>query len=132
MSKLTISINVTLDGCCDHTQVIADEELMSYATSLLRAATAILLGRVTYDMFRGYWPAVARGESPGGPDAVEWARELDGKRKFVLTRGRAISGWNTSVVSRLDFAAFKREVRGDIAVFGSPSVVRALVETKQA
>jgi dihydrofolate reductase len=132
MRNLTISINVTLDGCCDHTQVVADQELMSYATSLLRSANAILLGRVTYEMFRGYWPAVAREESPGGPGGVEWARELDGKRKFVLTRGHAISGWDTSVVSLDDLAALKRELEGNLVVFGSPSVVRALVERKQA
>jgi dihydrofolate reductase len=131
MSKLTISINVTVDGCCDHTQAIADEEHMRYATDLLRSASAILLGRVTYEMFRDYWPKVAAGGS-GSVEDVAWARELDAKRKLVLTRSRDISGWNTSVVSALDASALKRRADGDLVVFGSPSVVRMLVEAKEA
>jgi dihydrofolate reductase len=132
VTKLTISINVTVDGCCDHTQVVADDEHMRYATDLLRSASAILLGRVTYEMFRDYWPKVAAGASGGSAEDVAWARELDGKRKFVLTRGSNVSGWNTSVVSAPDASELKRSANGDLVVFGSPSVVRALVESKQA
>ena len=63
MRKLIYAINVTLDGCCDHTQVIADEELHEYYTKLLWEAGTFVYGRVTYQLMVPYWPDIAKSQS---------------------------------------------------------------------
>ena len=64
MGLLTFSLNLTLDGCADHQEGIADEETHAFFTRLMDESGAMLWGRVTYEMMEGYWPAVARGEAP--------------------------------------------------------------------
>mgnify|MGYP002737785093 CR=1 FL=1 len=63
MGLLTFSINVTVDGCVDHREGIADDETHAFFTRLLEESGAMLWGRVTYEMMEAYWPAVARGEN---------------------------------------------------------------------
>ncbi len=60
MGLLTFSINVTLDGCIDHQEGIADGETHAFFTRLMDESGAMLWGRVTYEMMESYWPAVAR------------------------------------------------------------------------
>ncbi len=60
MRPLRYSINVTLDGCCDHRAIIADEDLHRHAVENLDRADAILLGRVTYEMMEAAWRPPAR------------------------------------------------------------------------
>jgi hypothetical protein len=62
MRPLRYSINVTLDGCCDHRAIPADEELHRHAVENLAQADALLFGRVTYEMMEAAWrpPAQAR------------------------------------------------------------------------
>ena len=62
MGSLTFSINVTLDGCIDHQEGVADAETHAFYTQLMDESGAILWGRTTYEMMEGYWPAVARGD----------------------------------------------------------------------
>ena len=69
MGLLTFSINVTLDGCVDHQEGIADDETHALFTRLLDERGAMLWGRVTYEMMEGYWPAVARGDARVGGQA---------------------------------------------------------------
>ena len=71
MGLLTFSINITLDGCVDHEEGIADDETHAFFTRLLDESGAMLWGRVTYEMMEGYWPAVARGEVEA-PPAMGW------------------------------------------------------------
>jgi dihydrofolate reductase len=132
MSKLITSMNVTLDGCGDHRQVIADEELLGYAAQLIESAAGLLFGRVPYELFRDYWPTVAKGGS-GTPAQVAFARELEGKPKYVVSRHRTIAGWDTSTVLANDFSreirALKQRVAGDLVVFGSRSLSGALLRS---
>ena len=60
MGLLTFALNVTLDGCCDHREMVADDEMHRYWTRVMDAAGAMLFGRVTYEMMEGAWPQVAR------------------------------------------------------------------------
>ena len=60
MGTLTYSINVTLDGCIDHREGIADEETHAWYTRQLEESDGLLWGRVVYEMMESYWPAVAR------------------------------------------------------------------------
>ena len=62
MGLLTFGLNVTLDGCIDHTQAIADDELHDYWTALMDQSGAMLFGRDTYELMEGAWPAIARDE----------------------------------------------------------------------
>jgi dihydrofolate reductase len=63
MRNVIFAINITLDGCCDHTKVIADEELLEHYTLLLRDACLIVYGRKTYQLMVPYWPDIAKSHS---------------------------------------------------------------------
>lgn len=96
MGLLTFSINVTLDGCIDHREGIADDETHAFFTHLMDETAAMLWGRVTYEMMESYWPAVARGDV-GAPDAVrEWAVKLESKPKYVVSSTRNEFPWTNS------------------------------------
>ena len=92
---LTFALNVTLDGCCDHREGIADDELLDHYTRLIGAAGAMLFGRITYELMEGYWPAVARDEKASRADR-EWARMLDEMPKYVVSASRRDFPWNNS------------------------------------
>jgi dihydrofolate reductase len=93
---LTFSINVTLDGCVDHREGIADDETHAYFTRLLDSAGAMLWGRVTYEMMESYWPAVARGDEEAPPAIREWAVKLEAKPKYVVSSTRTDFSWTES------------------------------------
>ena len=82
MGLLTFSINVTLDGCVDHQEGIADDETHAFFTRLMDEGGAMLWGRVTYEMMESYWPAVARGDEEAPPAMREWAVKLEAKPKY--------------------------------------------------
>jgi len=96
MGLLTFSINVTLDGCVDHQEGIADDETHAFFTRLMDQNGAMLWGRVTYEMMEGYWPAVARGEVETAPAIREWAVKLEAKPKYVASSTRTDFPWTNS------------------------------------
>ena len=96
MGLLTFSLNVTLDGCVDHREGIADEETHAFFTRLMDESGAMLWGRVTYEMMESYWPAVARGEEDAPPAIREWAVKLEAKPKYVVSSTRSNFPWNNS------------------------------------
>ena len=96
MGLLTFSINVTLDGCVDHQEGIADAETHAFFTHLMDEAGAMLWGRVTYEMMEGYWPAVACGEVEAPPSMREWAVKLEAKPKYVVSSTRSDFPWTNS------------------------------------
>ena len=89
MRNLIYAINVTLDGCCDHTKTIApdenDEKLLEYHTQLIRDADLFVYGRKTYQLMVPYWPDVAKDESSTKADK-EFARAFDSREKIVFSR----------------------------------------------
>jgi dihydrofolate reductase len=93
---LTFSINVTLDGCVDHQEGIADDETHAFFTRLMNEGGAMLWGRVTYEMMESYWPAVARGDIDAPPALREWALGLEAKPKYVVSSTRSNFTWNNS------------------------------------
>ena len=98
MRPLRYSINVTLDGCCDHRAVLADEDLHRHAVENLVQTDALLFGRVTYEMMEAAWrPAAA----PTGarPDWMEpFARTIDAARKYVVSSTLDRVDWNAELV----------------------------------
>jgi dihydrofolate reductase len=96
MGILTFSLNITLDGCIDHTEGIADDEMHAFFTDLMDEGGAMLWGRVTYEMMESYWPAVARGDEDAAPAVREWAVKLDAKPKYVVSSTRKDFPWFNS------------------------------------
>src|SRR3982751_1186326 len=96
MGILTFSINVTLDGCVDHREGIADDETPAHFTRLMDEVGAMLWGRVTYEMMESYWPAVARGDEEAPPAMREWALKLEAKPKYVVSSTRRDFAWTNS------------------------------------
>ena len=96
MGLLTFSINVTLDGCVDHREGIADDETHDFFTHLMNEGGAMLCGRATYKMMESYWPAVARGDEKAPPAMREWAVKLEAKPKYVVSSTRTDFPWTNS------------------------------------
>ncbi len=97
MRPLRYSINVTLDGCCDHRAIIPDEELYRHAVENLSQADALLFGRVTYEMME----AAFRPPAPAGarPDWMEpFARTIDAAKKYVVSSTLDRVDWNAELV----------------------------------
>lgn len=96
MGLLTFSFNVTLDGCVDHREGIADDETHAHYTRLMDESGAMLWGRVTYELMEAYWPAVARGEVEAPAALREWAVKLEAKPKYVVSSTRSRFPWTNS------------------------------------
>ena len=97
MRPLRYSINVTLDGCCDHREAFADEELHRHAVENLDRADALLFGRVTYEMMEAAFRPPARTRAM--PDWVEpFARTIDAAKKYVVSSTLDRVDWNAELV----------------------------------
>ena len=96
MGRLTFAINITLDGCVDHQEGIANDETRAFFTRLMEESGAMLWGRVTYEMMESYWPAVARGGAQAPPTMREWAVKLEAKPKYVVSSTRTDFPWTNS------------------------------------
>ena len=96
MGLLTFSLNITLDGCVDHQEGIADGETHAFFSRLMDDAGAMLWGRVTYEMMEAYWPAVARGDQKATSAMRDWAIKLETKPKYVVSSTRTDFPWTDS------------------------------------
>src|SRR5262245_49870942 len=97
MRPLRYSINVTLDGCCDHRAIPADEELHRHAMENIVQADALLLGRVTYEMMEAAWRLSTRGVAM--PDWTEpFARTIDAAKKYVVSSTLDRVDWNAELI----------------------------------
>jgi len=85
MRKLIFAINTTLDGCCDHTTQIADEETHKYFTHLMQDVDLLVFGRKTYQLMVPFWPEVARSQSMSQA-SNEFARTFVSIKKVVFSR----------------------------------------------
>jgi dihydrofolate reductase len=101
MRPLRYSINVTLDGCCDHRVMIPDEDLHRRATDNLAQADALLFGRVIYEMVEAAWrPGAGAGVRPDWmADWMEpFARTIDMAKKYVVSNTLERVDWNAELV----------------------------------
>ena len=97
MRPLRYSINVTLDGCCDHREMVADETLHRHAVANIAQADALLFGRVTYEMMEAAWRRSTRTVTM--PDWTEpFARAIDAARKYVVSSTLDRVDWNAELV----------------------------------
>ena len=98
---LRYSINVTLDGCCDHRAISPDEDLHRHAAGNIAQADALLFGRVTYEMMEAAWRPLA--ETGVRPDwMADWmepfARTIDAAKKYVVSSTLDRVDWNAELV----------------------------------
>jgi dihydrofolate reductase len=128
MGLLTFTLNVTLTGCCDHREAIADAELHDYFTELMDAAGAMLFGRTTYELMEDAWPAVARDDN--APRATrEWARKLEAKPKYVVSASRRDFPWHNTFRVEGDLEEAVRQLKEKTprgVLVGSPTLSAAL------
>ena len=101
MRPLRYSINVTLDGCCDHRAIIPDEESHRHAAEIIAQADALLFGRVTYEMMEAAWREPAQtGVLPDWmePWMAPFARTIDAAKKYVVSSTLDRVDWNAELV----------------------------------
>lgn len=101
MRPLQYSINVTLDGCCDHRVVSTDENLHRHAAENLARADALLFGRVTYEMMEAAWrPPVQTGVRPDWMEnwMEPFARTINAAKKYVVSSTLDRVDWNAELV----------------------------------
>src|SRR5271168_3841267 len=97
MRPLRYSINVTLDGCCDHREMFAGEELHRNAVENIERADGLLFGRVTYEMMEEAWRPP--GRAGARPDWMEpFARTIDAAKKYVVSSTLERVDWNAELV----------------------------------
>jgi dihydrofolate reductase len=130
MRKLIYAINITLDGCCDHTKQVADDETHEYFTHLMRDVDLLIFGRVTYQLMVPYWPNVAKSHSETKAEN-EFADRFDSIKKIVFSRSLdSAEDKNTRIVRtnlRDEILKLKQEPGKDILV-GGVSIPMQLTE----
>src|SRR5215471_10981340 len=130
MRNVIFAINITLDGCCDHTKQIVDEEIHEHFTRLLRDVDLLVFGRKTYQLMVPFWPEVAKNQSMTKA-SNEFARAFDSINKVVFSRSLDSAGdRNTRIVRtnlRNEILELKQEQGKNILV-GGVSVPSQLIE----
>ncbi|RFS20089.1 dihydrofolate reductase [Chitinophaga silvatica] len=84
MKKLVFGINLTIDGCCDHTKGTGDEEIHEYFANLIREADVLVYGRKTYELMVPFWPDIAKDLSGPTKSINDFALAFDAVDKIVV------------------------------------------------
>ncbi len=97
MRPLRYSINISIDGCCDHRAMMPDAQTHAHATQTIADADAIILGRTTYQMMEDAW------RPSGTPsEMADWtepfARTIDAARKYVVSSQLSSVDWNAELL----------------------------------
>lgn len=130
MRKLIAGMNMTLDGFCDHTAGIADDEIHEHYSEILRNAGILLYGRIIYQLMESYWPSVVK--NPTGNKATdEFAVVIDSIPKIVFSRTLKNVDWkNTELkkdIIKEEVLELKQQAGKDILA-GSPGLIVALTQ----
>ncbi len=130
MRKLIYAINITLDGCCDHTKQMVDEEALEHHALLLRDADLLVYGRKTHQLMVPYWPDVAKNPSETKAD-IEFAKMFVSKNKIVFSRSlESADDKNTKIVRtnlRDEMLKLKQE-QGKYILAGGVDIPSQLIE----
>ncbi len=132
MKKVIAAINMTIDGYCDHTSGIPDEEVHQHYADLLRSADSILYGRITYQLME-YWRTVL--ENPTGEKAMDdFAVAIDNTPKIVFSRTMKSVDWKSARLATQDLEKEVLELKqsrnneGKDIFVGSPSLIVELTK----
>jgi dihydrofolate reductase len=130
MRKLIFGINITLDGCCDHTKQLADDETHEYFTHLLRDVDLLVFGRKTYQLMVPFWPEVAKKQSMTKAEN-EFARTFDSINKIVFSRSLDSAEDNNTRIARTnlhdEMLKLKQE-QGKSILVGGVDIPSQLIE----
>ena len=124
MRKIIAAINLTIDGFCDHTAGIPDEEIHHHYTELLNHADVILYGKTTFELM-GYWKELL--EKPSGEKEMDdFATAIDKIQKIVFSHTLKETRWKSATLATQSLeetiAALQQQKGGDILV-GSRSII---------
>ena len=97
MRNVIFAINITLDGCCDHTKTLGGDEKLEHFAPLIRDVDLLVYGRKTYELMVPYWPDVAKDQSATKAEN-EFARTFDSSNKIVFSRSLDSAEGNTRIV----------------------------------
>ena len=131
MRKVIYAINITLDGCCDHTKVMADEELLEYYSQLIRDVGLFVYGRKTYELMVPYWPDIAKNPSGQTKADIGFAQAFDSIDKVVFSRSLdKVEGKNTRIArSKLEDEILKlKKEQGKNIMVGGVDIPSQLIE----
>ena len=121
MRNLIYAINISLDGCCDHTKIMADDATHEYFMDLMRTVDLQIFGRKTYELMVPYWPDVAKDPSATKTEK-DFADLFNSISKVVFSRSLAsVEPPNTRIVRtglRDEILRLKQEQGKDIMVGG--------------
>jgi dihydrofolate reductase len=129
MRNVIFAINVTLDGCCDHTKQLADDETHEYFTQLLQEVDLLVFGRKTYQLMVPYWPDIAKSQSETKAEN-EFARTFDSINKVVFSQSLDSAEGNTKIVRTKpqdEIVRLKQE-QGKNILIGGVTVPSQLIE----
>src|SRR5208282_42188 len=130
MRNVIYAINITLDGCCDHTKQLADEETHEYFTHLMREVDLLVFGRITYQLMVPFWPEVAKAQNMSKA-SNEFARAFDSMNKVVFSRSlNSAEDKNTRIVRtnlRDEILKLKQE-QGKHVLVGGVDIPSQLIE----
>jgi len=134
VSHVIHSINSTINGCCDHRQVIADEEHHIYAAKMIGLADALLFGRKTFDLLEAFWLSAAeRSDLPNY--MIQFAKSINGAKKYVSSNRSLKTDWPNCTLIPGDIRDNMKSLRaknpGIMVIFGSPSMGRSLAEADE-
>jgi dihydrofolate reductase len=130
MRNVIFAINITLDGCCDHTKMIADEEIHEYFTQLMRDVDLLVFGRKTYQLMVPFWPDVAKNHSMTKAEN-EFADTFDSINKIVFSQSLgSAEGNNTRIVrTKLQDEILKlKQEQGKNILIGGVAIPSQLIE----
>ncbi len=120
MRKLIFGINLTMDGCCDHTKGSGNEEVHEYFAQLIRDADTLLYGRKTYELMVPFWPDVAKNHSGNTKAMNDFADAFAAVSKIVVCSRTLdkVEGKNTSIIrGNLKDEILKLKWQGQAGVF---------------
>jgi dihydrofolate reductase len=129
MKKVIAAINMTLDGFCDHTAMIADEEIHKHYNELLSRAGTVLYGRITYQLME-YWQSIVK--NPTGIQAMdEFAVTIDRIPKIVFSNTLKNVEWKTAKLAKGGLEEEVLELKkgdGEDILVGSPTLIATLTK----
>lgn len=127
MSSIIAAINMTIDGICDHTVGIVDEQLHMHYADLLRDARCLLYGRTTYELMLFWRDLIAQ---PSGEESMDhFARVMDAAPKIVFSRTLRDTDWHSASLAQDRLETVVQQLKsseGAPVYVGSPSLIASL------
>lgn len=121
-------MNMTIDGFCDHTAMIADDEIHQHYNDLMRDADTLIYGRITYQLMESYWPTLIRNPSSNKP-MDEFAVLIDNISKIVFSRTLKSVDWKNTQLKKEGVKEVVLELKqqtGKNIFVGSPGLIASM------